>query len=602
MTILDRTESDKIHNQTFDSIMTLKSFQFLFLIGITLCGNRSAPASEKQLRIATRDDVADSAYVELGLPYQAVGQIVIGNRRCTGTLVRSTDGTHKILTAAHCFDRDFDNQPDVPASSIKFQMGATLEGLSINVTSISIQAWNAAGGKDMAVLTLEPIAAEDCPVPMTVSTASPLNAEVLLIGYGTHGTGLPPFENLADNIRRAATNMADKVFDLGENEGQIHIDFDHPRDPEFNTLGESQPTALEGTSGIGDSGAPLIADGYVAGVLHGGLNPTRFEFSEYGDVSIFAGTFHEANASFLAANNVLLIDNGNAEVAINVDSIAQPGQPFIASSSGVAAKDGSILHVGSFPEGFEPLGVDLTTIAKKWLPFGKIEIRTLAGQPGRFSGSCTGDSSIFIGKRVYWWIVETDTGSPAADLSNVTTWGLFSSDARNWLFPSPGAPPTNTTLLSSSDANWSVHAGSIGTDQLILQNVLQLDYQTWASRVFPEGLPDNLRAPSTDLDDDGLSNLIEWIFGSSPLLPEFSPPFQVAHSPGQTTIQYQRSKFLPEQSHSFEISTTLSEWRPVATKIVSVISTSETTELAVIEIHDSEAISESAYFRLIVAP
>lgn len=593
---------DQLTTQNLDSLMILKAIQILPAVAMAVIGFETASASEKQLRIATRDDVADSAYVELATPYEAVGQIVVGNRRCTGTLVRTTDGSHKVLTAAHCFDRDFDNLPDLPASSVQFQLGAKLEGISVNVSHISLQSWDAAGGKDMAVLTLEAIAQEQCPIPMTVSTLRPLGEEVQLIGYGTHGTGLPPFQNNADNQRRAATNIADLVFDSGENEGQIHIDFDHPRDPGFSTLGDSEPSPLEGTSGIGDSGAPLIADGFVVGILHGGLNPTQFEFSEYGDVSIFAGVFFNANVSFLLANNILMIDPGSSEIAITVDSIAQPGQPFIASSSGVAVKDGSTLYVGSFADGFDPVGSDLISIAKAWLPFGKTKIRTLAEQPGRFSGSCTGDSTVFSEKRVYWWIVETEQGEPAANLGNVIGWGLFSSDAENWLFPSPGAPPANATLLSSSDVTWAIHTNSITKEYLMLQSVGQLDYATWANREFPAGLPANLRAPSTDLDDDGLNNAVEWITGSSPLLPNPSAPVAILHSSGMTNIAYTRSKSLPQQSHFFEFSIDLDNWQPVETRVTSVNSISELQEAVNIEILDFDATTDRAFFRLVATP
>jgi hypothetical protein len=81
----------------------------------------------------------------------------------------------------------------------------------------------------------------------------------------------------------------------------IRTDFDSP-DLNTNTFGSATPLALEGTTGGGDSGGPLLVDfgsGYrVVGSLNVGYNPYG-DYSEYGDVSIWAPGNDPDNIIFL---------------------------------------------------------------------------------------------------------------------------------------------------------------------------------------------------------------------------------------------------------------------------------------------------------------
>ena len=567
-------------------------------IGASLILVATSGASEIQMRIATRDDVDDSEYVKLGEPYAALGRVRAGNRSCSAALVRTTDGSTKIVTSAHCVDWDSDNVSDVSPPEVRFQTGVTLDGPNVDAVDIQVQKWDGEGGLDLAVITLADFEPGTGPIPLTVSAEKPVGAVVRLVGYGTHGTGLPPFDNLSDTQRRAATNAADEFFDAGDNAGQIRIDFDHPDDPEFSTMGDAFPTALEGGSGIGDSGGPLLLDDKVIGVLHGGINPTDFEFSEYGDVSIFSGVFHEPNTAFLTANNVLVTGLDDATVAVTVDSIAQPGQPFIAGGGGSPAKDGSVVRIGTFPAGFDPAAADLMDVARQWLPFGETEIRAIAGQPGRFSGTCSANGTAFANARIYWWILETSSGKPAPDLNNVTEWGLFSSSDVRWVFPSPGLPPpANATLLSSSEVDQAIHNGDILTDRLVLETVNLLSYESWTADAFPDGLPANLLAPTADPDADGFNNEMEWIIGTSPLVPNHGSPLQIEYSADAVTIQYTRSRALPANSHHFEFSTELMDWHPAILLSETVESVDEATEHAVVRVG---AGSTTGYWRLAV--
>ena len=60
---------------------------------------------------------------------------------------------------------------------------------------------------------------------------------------------------------------------------------------------------------------------------------------------------------------------------------------------------------------------DLEALMDAWTRFHETTIRTLAGQPGRFSASATGPAAGLSGKRVYLWVFATVRGEkPEASL------------------------------------------------------------------------------------------------------------------------------------------------------------------------------------------
>ena len=554
---------------------------------------------EIQLRLATRHDVSDDVYVGFGEEFPAVGRLIVGNRACSGTLVKSVDGTWKVLAAAHCLDRNFDNEPDVAAEDVSFQLGADLNGPVAIATDLAVNAWNLSGGMDMSVTTLGEFDAELTVIPMTVTRDSPLGSEIVMAGFGTHGTGLPPFENIADELRRAASNMADVVHSDGELAGQIRTDFDHPENPTFSTLGEAVPTSREGTSGVGDSGGPMIYDGKVVGVLHGGINPTGFGLSEYGDVSIFAGTFFAPNIEFLRSSGVLVTGEGTSATAVSMDYIAQPGQPFVATEEGAIADGNQSSDWEPLPEGFSD-GSDLLAVAQQWLPFGETEIRTLAGQEGRFSGSKAGDGTGFAGKKAYWWILETADGSaPDKDLSNVTAWGLFSSSSPNWKYPTLGLPPPqNGRILSSSEVDEAMNEGAqIEPDRLVLAKIagFVLTYETWAQTAFPAEVPAEQRAPDANPDGDPFTNKEEWILAFSPIVREFDAGLEVTRLEERVIVTYQRQRHLPEGTQRVEFSSNLRNWQSAlaGSEVIEIVD--QTTEQVTLTFDQTPSV---AYWRL----
>jgi hypothetical protein len=528
----------------------------------TMLASLSA-AGEIQRRLAIRDDVEDSQHLVLAESFDAVGNVQIGNRSCSGTLVKSTDGSFKVLTSAHCVDRDSDNVSDVKLSSVSFHTGLELEGPSAHAVAIAIPKWDGKGALDLAVITLGGASTGELPIGLVVSHTNPEGQPVTLVGYGTHGNGMPPFESLFDGRRRAATNTADAVFTDGELEGQIRTDFDHPREPAFSTMGDATPTPLEGTSGEGDSGAPLISGGRVVGVLHGGENPTDFGFSEYGDISIFAGLFHNPNVAFLRANGVLVTGPGDAASQVTIEATAPAGQPFVAAADGSPLPEQSVVHIGTLPRDFDTSSATLNSVAHAWIPFNEITMQSLADTPGRFTGKHSADGTDFFGSKIYWWILGTASDPPASDLANINSWGLFSSSVSHWTVP--GSGQADTILLGSAEVDEAVAGSMLDDERLVLEHVAEftLDYVAWAQSAFPSNTPEADRLQQADPDGDHLANGIEWVLGTAPLSISLLPIQVAKNADGYNVIHYPRRRFLPLGTHEFQFSPNLRNWTPV---------------------------------------
>lgn len=262
-----------------------------------------------------------------------------------------------VLTAAHAFDPDATGHIGVPLTNIYFGTSPTpLEGATYAVRSVKLHpAWpNKAAQHDMALLYL------DRPVegvrPARVWAVNPLDKVGVSVGYGLQGDGY------GNELIGAAWRLAlqAKIDYVGPEDGNlsqfaglapeeaenvgvtIRSDFDRP-DEATNTYGSPKPLPLEGGTATGDSGGPLFiqaenGEWFVAGILFGGFNLFAEDPDNrygYGDVSMWAPTFHSNNQAFLQGNGIPVVPEPSGLVL---------GLIAIATGVGVRYRRRSAVH------------------------------------------------------------------------------------------------------------------------------------------------------------------------------------------------------------------------------------------------------------------
>ncbi|NDG72732.1 MAG: DUF1588 domain-containing protein [Proteobacteria bacterium] len=112
--------------------------------------------------------------------------------------------------------------------------------------------------------------------------------------------------------------------------------------------------------------------------------------------------------------------------------------------------------VGTFADGFDPAAApsDLPALLAAWTEYAKTTTAVIDGVPGSFYLKHINNTPAFAGKKIYLFLTRTsDHASPAADASNVTDYGVFSSSQAAWTFPAIGEdvlPPLDLTQLNTA--------------------------------------------------------------------------------------------------------------------------------------------------------
>ena len=159
---------------------------------------------------------------------------------------------------------------------------------------------------------------------------------------------------------------------------------------------------------------------------------------------------------------------------ITVNYNGGSGAPNVIQSDGITPlADGNTVEIGYFTAGYDIQGNagSLSALATArqaggaWHPFSSTAItHNLLLPAGSFSGQGTATTG-FTGNQIDLWVFQTVNGAaPAADLSNVTAWGLFSSTtnaspSRSWIFQAPGIPGVDN--ISTLDVDIFYHGGAI---------------------------------------------------------------------------------------------------------------------------------------------
>jgi hypothetical protein len=172
---------------------------------------------------------------------------------------------------------------------------------------------------------------------------------------------------------------------------------------------------------------------------------------------------------------LLVLLHGRLAVAQStVNFTAGPQERDVTHVNTTPVPTGTEVWLGFFTSGFDVAanGLDLSALAAEWHLYGETTTRNIFGEDGRFGATVSSLDPVFDGHKAWLWVLETsDTASPQANFNNVSHYGLFSSQAANWIFPAHDAiPPGDMVSLNSSEATEAVH-GFLSPNHLMLTAV-----------------------------------------------------------------------------------------------------------------------------------
>ena len=159
-------------------------------------------------------------------------------------------------------------------------------------------------------------------------------------------------------------------------------------------------------------------------------------------------------------------------LALLCSAIISRGQSTIGYEAGNAERnvffngspvpDNNVAEIGFFNPGFDlsANANNLTALNSAWHELAFTSFKAVFSPPndGRFSGSSSTSDTAFDSKNISLWIFKTtDNAAPLPGFGNVAGYGIFSSTAANWVFPSQSGMPPLTTSVYSSDVNQAYH-------------------------------------------------------------------------------------------------------------------------------------------------
>ena len=285
-------------------------FCWLVLVVVPVCGQLVFAQGHTTNDEQFAWDMAADVFAE---QFPAVCAVSVKQRGWGSGVLIAPD---KVLTARHCVEAPDDHlmTPEMEGIVVLFgkHMSAPLLSRKVVASEVPDGVWDGSvlGGRDIIILTLEEDVPDSIAPPMqlTSETATLIGRKAAFVGYGVSGCD-SYFASLHEGTRHLGENIID-YYGLAQTQAGVdelhlssdnspageanifHTDFDDGTD-ENNTLGRlgssRRPLFMEATTGLGDSGGPILVTcngkWVVAGILSDGTDLS----SGYGDISFWTG-------------------------------------------------------------------------------------------------------------------------------------------------------------------------------------------------------------------------------------------------------------------------------------------------------------------------
>lgn len=234
-------------------------------------------------------------------------------------------------------------------------------------------------------------------------------------------------------------------------------------------------------------------------------------------------------------------------------------------SAGTPMDGGFEFQLGAFKDGFEPTASNAAQWSAKWVVADTTDYNaTNALFDSQLELTSNAAPFTVNGKAWVWGIRNTPTGSE---------WILFRNTSWKWPSAGSGGPPSPPSIFwNTKDANevvlGAIHASG---SPFLMQSVAISSYAQWSADALAG---EALNGPNDDPDHDGVSNLLEFVFGASPLVA--GPPLAAMGSWFESGGQQYLQLTIPRRRDrlalfAVEVSENLSLWQSGAsfTAVVS---------------------------------
>jgi len=233
-------------------------------------------------------------------------------------------------------------------------------------------------------------------------------------------------------------------------------------------------------------------------------------------------------------------------------------------SSGAAMDAGFQFQVGVFRNGFQPTALNTAQWLTHWQAAATANYSVVSK---RFDGvfAVVNNLAPFNSGAQGWVFGRRDTATGSE-------WILFRRSSPSWSWPSPD-PMSPFTVDWSAAQSTTVVLGQINPsgEPFLMRSAAVISWEQWRTAHLA-GQP--LDGPSDDPDGDGVPNLLEYAFGSSPTQPGPPPltPVSVVSVAGKRYLQITVPRRSDRQvTLVVEVSGDLVQWHsgPAATVVVT---------------------------------